>query len=407
MGTPGNISLNVKSQGLSYAIDSKLDEELQTDVKLGYTEWTSVFELIKNNQVAENKSQFGEKDTDIKNGKHFIVQANENYEIKQSVWAQIVEIAKKKMGITTPTAATAAAQKENVTENNAAAQNVKTILKNANIDIDETSDDFNDIVNKYNAIKSVKPDITDENLAERISNYAKGLQYHKTEMKFAAGDTSTAATIDGVEEAVNTGDMEKFKAAFHQKAKEYIELYDSADGDGKISIDELIAMEEKELGRALTDEERAIVKEEALNRIAILNQDNDKTTLSEDEIAAYLWAMSKINDGNDKKTAHDITADEWNTSQESMGIFSGTSLTDEQLNIITPAFKLINKTGKTLDELYLMNNLSGLNISDEEKNTLSKALSLLAENGFTQEMIDNYGKFALALRNGYEGLKQQ
>lgn len=66
MGTPGNISLNVKSQGLSYAIDSKLDEELQTDVKLGYKEWTSVFELIKNDQVAENKSQFGEKDTDIK-----------------------------------------------------------------------------------------------------------------------------------------------------------------------------------------------------------------------------------------------------------------------------------------------------------------------------------------------------
>lgn len=406
MGTPGNISLNVKSQGLSYAIDSKLDEELQTDVKLGYKEWTSVFELIKNDQVAENKSQFGEKDTDIKNGKHFIVQANENYEIKQSVWAQIVEIAKKKMGITTLPAAAAAAREENVTENNAAAQNVKTILKNANIDIDETSDDFNDIVNKYNAIKSVKPDITDENLAERISNYAKGLQYHKTEMKFAARDTSTAATIDGVEEAVNTGDMEKFKAAFHQKAKEYIELYDSADGDGKISVDELIAMEEKELGRALTDKERAIVQEEAINRIAILNQDNDAATLNEDEIAAYLWAMSKINDGNDKKTAHDITADEWNTSQESMGIFSGTSLTDEQLNIITPAFKLIKKTGKTLDELYLMNDLYGLKISDEEKNTLSKALSLLAENGFSQEMIDNYDKFAQALRNGYEGLKQ-
>lgn len=310
------------------------------------------------------------------------------------------------MGITTLPAAAAAAREENVTENNAAAQNVKTILKNANIDIDETSDDFNDIVNKYNAIKSVKPDITDENLAERISNYAKGLQYHKTEMKLAARDTSTAATIDGVEEAVNTGDMEKFKAAFHQKAKEYIELYDSADGDGKISVDELIAMEEKELGRALTDKERAIVQEEAINRIAILNQDNDAATLNEDEIAAYLWAMSKINDGNDKKTAHDITADEWNTSQESMGIFSGTSLTDEQLNIITPAFKLIKKTGKTLDELYLMNDLYGLKISDEEKNTLSKALSLLAENGFSQEMIDNYDKFAQALRNGYEGLKQ-
>lgn len=404
MSLSGNISLNVKSQGLSYAIDSKLDEELQTDVKLGYTEWTSVFELIKNNQVAENKSQFGEKDTDIKNGKHYVVQANENYEIKQSVWAQIVEIAKKKMGLTTTPAA--AVQEENVTENNAAKQNVKTILKNAGIDIDETSEDFNDIVNKYNAIKSVKPDITDENLAERISNYAKGLQYRKSEEKFAAGDTSTAATIDGVEEAVNTGDMEKFKAAFHQKAKEYIELYDSADGDGKISVDEFIAMEEKELGRALTAEERTIVQEEAINRIAILNQDNDAVTLNEDEIAAYLWAMSKINDVNDKKTAHDITADEWNTSQNSMGIFSGTNLTDEQWNIINPAFNLIKKTGKTLDELYLMNDLSGLNISDEEKNTLREALPLLAENGFSQEMIDNYGKFAQALRNGYKGLKQ-
>ena len=95
-----NIVLNVGNQGLSFAIDKRLDNELGTDVTLGLNEWKSVFDLIKKDQVSSNESQFGEKDTDITNGKCFVVQKDENYEIKHNVWQQIVDIAKKTMGIT-------------------------------------------------------------------------------------------------------------------------------------------------------------------------------------------------------------------------------------------------------------------------------------------------------------------
>lgn len=411
---PDIININIKSgDGLSQAIDRQLDKELNQDVKFNLSEWNSVFNVIKNDNATEKKQYTGD-DSDIKDSKQFVVQEGE-YKITKNAWDQIVEFAKKNLGISTQNKTEQKSQDEQIESSEVVTKDVKSqqtseeivknILSSAEIEIDSNSEDFKDIINKYNAIKSVNPDIDEETLNTRITNYVRGLQFHKAETQFATNDGGEAIIIDGVQEAVQNGDMEAFKTAFHQKAKEYIELYDSADGDGKISVNELIQMEEKELGRALTEDEKDIVKENAVNFIAVLNQDEDNGTLNENEVAAYLWAMSKINDGNNKKTAHDITFEEWNTSRESMGILSGTTLTDEEWEIVNPAFSIIKKTGKTLDELYTINDLSGLNISEEEKNILENALPLLNDNGFNQEMINNYGKFAQALKNGYEGLK--
>ena len=45
-----NISLQINSgENLSYVIDKKLDNDLGVDVKLGLSEWNSVFNMIKNN----------------------------------------------------------------------------------------------------------------------------------------------------------------------------------------------------------------------------------------------------------------------------------------------------------------------------------------------------------------------
>lgn len=418
MSMSNNIVLNIKTgDSLSLAIDRELDKQLKTDVKLGFSEWSSVFNLIKRNQVSTNKAQFGEKDTDIRNGKHFVVHANENYEISANVWSQIVEIAKKKMGISTPQASPSAEQPteapkeaaEDVVLTNE--QKVSNILKEANLSVSEA--EYSDILNKYENIlafaQNNSQEISDEKIAERLINYANGLKFHAKETEFAqtyAQNGTSDAKIEntGVKEAMNSGSMENFKAAFHKMAKEYIETYDNAAGDGKIDIQELIAMEEKELGRALTPEEKAIVQEEAINRMKILDQSGDNK-LDENEIAAYLWAMSKINDGENGKTADDITFEEWKTSQNSMGIFSGLDLTATQKETVNIAFKLIAKTNASLDKLYEMKDLSGLNLTADEQNVLKTALPLLAENGFNQEMIDNYGKFNQALKNGYAGLK--
>ena len=192
-------------------------------------------------------------------------------------------------------------------------------------------------------------------IQERILNYAKGLQFHDQETKFADSwaqnqDSNEKIENASVAEAMANGDMESFKAAFHQMAKEYIETYDNAAGDGKIDFEELIAMEEKELGHELTDNEKEIIKAEALKRITLLDQ-NDDGKLDSDEIAAYLWAMSKINDGQTGKSANDITFSEWKTTQESLGILS---------------------------------------LGDDR----------------TQEDMDKYALFSQTLKNGYEGLKK-
>ena len=48
-----NIKLNIE-KSLSYTIDKQLDSELNTDVKLNYNQWKSVFDIIKN--AEDNKS---------------------------------------------------------------------------------------------------------------------------------------------------------------------------------------------------------------------------------------------------------------------------------------------------------------------------------------------------------------
>ena len=226
----------------------------------------------------------------------------------------------------------------------------------------ELSNDIKkDLIHKYETIldfaKQNGQTLSDEKIQKRMTNYAKGLQYHQIESNFADAWKNDAENSDlkmenkDVEGAVKNGDMEKFKQAFHDAAQQYIELHDNAQGDGYIDIKELAVMEEKELGRKLTKEEQKIVIEEAINRIAVLDQNGDNK-LDEDEIAAYLWAMSKVNDGENGKTAQDITYEEWKTSQESMGI---------------------------------------LTLGDDA----------------TKEDKIKYAKFAQALDNGYEGLKRK
>ena len=343
-----NISLKIKNS-LSYSIDARLDEEF--------------------------KKQYQGGDSDIRNGKHFQVDDEQQYQITESAWTKIVNIAKQKMGIT--------AQQANTTTTNPKQENksvkssgdvnneIKTYLNKSNIDFDNLDSSLkSDIVAKYNVIKETTPDISAEKLEQRITNYAKGLQYKQTEAKFALDYQNNKTTSDtkyeiaGVKEAMESFDgkteasynkaIEKQNAAFHQTAQERIELYDN-DGDGKISVKEFILQSEKDeetrLGRALTAEEKKVIKEEAINRIALLDQNKDNQ-LDNNEMAAFVWATAKVNDTETSKSANDITYNEWVTTEETMTLVG------------------------------------------------------LPQSELTQDDIDQIAKFRQTLKNGYNGLKK-
>ena len=425
--TQGNLIQLKIDRSLSYTIDKQLDTELGQDIQLNKNQWQSVFDIVKNDNATE-KQQYRGKGEDINNGKDFRDDQNQVYSFTRNAWNAILEIArgsiKKEEKTETP-------QEENVqtptsdkevkmgTEKEAYEYEatVLDILKKANID---TSDiEVNDVIQKYKNIveynKANNIEVDEAKLTERIENYAKGLKFAKVEAEFAnawsdGSEVDTKLKNNAVKEAVANGDMNAFKAAFHQSAKEYIELYDNTEGDGKIDVNELIRAEARELGRALTNDEIKIIQQEAINRDTILDQNNDNV-LDENEIAAYMWAMSKINDGQDKKTADDITFDEWKTSQTSMGIFSGLKQwTENDQTKTMQAYPILgkiqaNEQGIKLEDLYGadLNKFEFLNT--EERSQLKEGLEILEREGFTPKMIDDYGKFDAALKNGYEGLR--
>lgn len=436
--TQGNlINLSI-DKSLSYTIDAQLDKELGENVQLNKTQWQSVFNII-NKDKATPKPQYKGCNTDISNGRNYRVRQGQAYKLTQNAWNQIKEIALQALGRTTQTQETQSAQEQpagqtastamqtaattpetsNTTNVDSAKAQVEEILHNCEID---TSDiDVNDVVNKYKTILDYnnKNGITTDQtvLENRIVNYAKGLKAHAQEARFASAWLSgttcdTKLKNEAVTSAIQNQSQDEFNAAFHQAAKEYIELYDSADGDGKIDVNEFIRMEAKEQGRKLTSDEIKMLQQESVDRVAILDQNNDGK-LDEDEIASYLWAMSKINDGKEGKTADDITFDEWKTAQEAMGILSGMqSLTKENrmktMNANTIIAKLKSQYGDIkLEDLYGTDLSTYTNLTENEREQLRAGLEIYENEGFKQEMIDKYAKFDFVLKNGYEGLKRK
>lgn len=351
MTASNNIVLNVGNQGLSYAIDKELDKQLGQDVTLKYNEWTSVFDLIKQDQVENNKSQFGENDTDIKNGKQFVVQQNENYAINSTVWSKIVDIAKKNLGITTSeqtnpvtTATGTTTPAANNKDNTAAAQEEQktsliNLLKQSGVNVDNI--DIDDVMNKYNAISeyysanNIEKDARGLNVLDRITNYAKGLEYEAVQNQMAEFDASSkignlddykdeSGKIDEaklreaytrqkreadiryvnqeIRDAISAGNQEQYIQASRNFGDQYIELYDNAAGDGKISFDEFNAKESKGNEDVATED----INKKVFDFLDI-NQDG---YLDNDEVTSYLWAMSKITDGKNQRTADDITYQE-------------------------------------------------------------------------------------------------
>ena len=247
-----NISLTIKNS-LSYSIDARLDQEFKGqfnvgDVKLGFKEWQSVFEIIKNDNATGEK-QYGGGDSDIRNVNHFQVDDKQKYQITESAWTKIVNIAKQKMGITAQSdnktqVQTATVSSQNVEKDNntgvekfqETSDKIKGFLSKSDIDFDSLGELYKrDVVSKYNTMKAVNPNITDEELETRIVNYTKGWMYNNFEQKTLLGKNP----VDFKSECSKATTETELKDKYTQFAKEYIEYYDQ-NSDGEVDVAELL-----------------------------------------------------------------------------------------------------------------------------------------------------------------------
>ena len=247
-----NISLIIK-KSLSYSIDARLDQEFKEhfnvdDVKLGFNEWQSVFEIIKNDNATGEK-QYGGGDSDIRNVNHFQVDDKQKYQITESAWTKIVNIAKQKMGITAQSdnktqVQTATVSSQNVEKDNntgvekfqETSDKIKGFLSKSDIDFDSLGELYKrDVVSKYNTMKAVNPNITDEELETRIVNYTKGWMYNNFEQKTLLGKNP----VDFKSECSKATTETELKDKYTQFAKEYIEYYDQ-NSDGEVDVAELL-----------------------------------------------------------------------------------------------------------------------------------------------------------------------
>lgn len=283
-------------------------------------------------------------------------------------------------------------------------QEVLDILQNnPNVKVDFKSEGGKLIleaaVKKYDAMKAVNPKITAAEVSRRLSNYVNGYIYHTGENFFGVQSLGEAIGVDSgysnhelvnpdIKDAVNKGDTDAYKEAFHQQAKEYIEFYDET-GDGKIDLAELIMSEvnetQTEMKRNLTKDEKSAIKEMAMTKIATLDKNGDNK-LDENEISGYHWARNNLHGKGYNMTYQEY--DEFETA-----LYGWQDLTPEQIEKGNQCDTVLKKHNLKVGSLN--QDLSTYGFTPQEYKIVSEGLEFLKVSVAHQ-----------AYDNGYEGLKQ-
>ena len=349
---PDIINISIKSgDGLSQAIDRQLDKELNQDVKFNLSEWNCVFEVIKEDKATEKKQYTG-GDSDIRDNKQYVVQEG-NYKITKSAWDKIVDMAKKKLGISTAEqeVKTEEAQETetvtNETETKSDEEKLKTILSDAGITVNDA--DMEKIKSKYGMIltynKQNNIETNEETLKERIINYAKGLRFQNFEK--TALDKGGEYQSDCSEAKT----FEELQAKYKQFGKEYVETMDQ-DGNGQIDAHEMFyselttlyeaqgmsylqakekaletvkqfkdynAMNLPEEGDSVYGTEEAEQFTDILVKMGVLDKDKNMS-LSTDEAAAYLMAMAQLDDTKNNITSQENIRSELAIATQDMSV---------------------------------------------------------------------------------------
>ena len=203
-----------------------------------------------------------------------------------------------------------------------------------------------DILTKYDAFKNILK-LEGDNLSARVKTYVEALQAHKIELEMgeysgklfenalkevaANPESPTVEELEkakelalknkrecsikiensNIEEQRKTGTDEEYFGALKGRGQGYVDMYDK-NNDEAIDFNEFKALEEKDLGSTLSDNEVAQTQE-FFNKI-----DNDKNgKLDADEMASHLYAVSRMHDiGQGSNTVSDITFQEWIDSQQ-------------------------------------------------------------------------------------------
>lgn len=349
---PDIININIKSgDGLSYAIDRKLDAELKQDVKFNLSEWNCVFNVIKEDKAIEKKQYTG-GDSDIRDNKQYVVQEG-NYQITKSAWDKIVDMAKKKLGISTAEQEVKTGEAQdtetvtNEAEDKSDEEKLKTILSDAGITVNDA--DMEKIKSKYGMIltynKQNNIETNEETLKERIINYAKGLRFQNFEK--TALDKGGEYQSDCSEAKT----FEELQAKYKQFGKEYVETMDQ-DGNGQIDAHEMFyselttlyeaqgmsylqakekaletvkqfkdynAMNLPEEGDSVYGTEEAEQFTDILVKMGVLDKDKNMS-LSTDEAAAYLMAMAQLDDTKNNITSQENIRSELAIATQDMSV---------------------------------------------------------------------------------------
>ena len=174
-----------------------------------------------------------------------------------------------------------------------------------------------DILNKFSAYKTVLR-LNDSECSRRISNYVKALESRETQKQMGeyleqALQTEanegldncpiTDRDVDIAEQKVNGSD-EEFIQSLLNRGEGYLDMYDK-NNDEKVSFEEFIALEEKDAGIELTNEEKKET-EKYFNIIA-----NGDGVIDAKDFASHLTAVARLYDGNTRSSGEEISYKEW------------------------------------------------------------------------------------------------
>lgn len=232
------------------------------------------------------------------------------------------------------------------------ANKIKGYLQNTEIDFDTLDTDFKkDLVNKYKNITAMAQannfELSEEQISERIRNYAKGYLFHK----FESGNVLGTNNEDYQSDCSKAKNYEELRESYQQFGKEYVEFGD-ADGNGKFGVHEMFYQELTEYYQTkgmnkqeatkkaiettrkfkeynienLPDENNSLYGTEemdlfvkVLGKITTLDADGDQE-LSADESGAYLMSMAQLDDSKNNITAQENIRTEYAVNTNGMSV---------------------------------------------------------------------------------------
>ncbi|MBQ7763925.1 EF-hand domain-containing protein [bacterium] len=317
-----NIELNIRQKngvGITYGIDAKLDELFKQDIKLNASAWNSIMEIVKNDNATTEK-QYSGGDTDINNGKHFIVTQN-TYQITKKAWDAIVAKVSNLLNLTPPSEEGGQAQ---ITEEPETPENaVKSLI--GETAFDNLNDNFKtEVLKKYSTITDYAQnnniEISDAEMARRLNNYITALKAHEQELRMGEYQLNLLSTEENegqagldncpeiiLDEGIKTGKAgsdKEYYQAFLDRGEGYVQLYDT-NGDGVVTQEEFLSLEEQDGGAVEETEE----SKEAFKLIA---GDDEKITLEE-----YLSNLKS-------QLGRDLKEDEISRNTNEFNIIAGT-----------------------------------------------------------------------------------